>query len=142
MRSSDGSHFNKIGTVMSVASANYEFRDADKQANSFYRIQYVYNDGRSGMSRTLNLSANTLKEFSAFYRSGGLQVRLVVNEKTVVSVNIYNSTGALLSTSRHAVDKGQNNFLVPETQVWKPGTYFVSVTEPGRPSNVVKFMRP
>jgi len=142
MRSSDGSHFNKIGTVMSVASAIYEFRDADKQANSFYRIQYVYNDGRSGMSRTLNLSANTLKEFSAFYRSGGLQVRLVVNEKTVVSVNIYNSTGALLSTSRHAVDKGQNNFLVPETQVWKPGTYFVSVTEPGRPSNVVKFMRP
>lgn len=94
------------------------------------------------MSCTLNISATALKELSVFYTPGGLQVRVATNEKTVVSVNIYNSSGALLSSSRHAAEKGQNDFLVPGFQAWKPGTYFVSVSGPSKLSKVVKLVRP
>jgi len=143
LKSNDGIRFNTIATITPVPKANYTFADPSKQCNCYYRIQYLYTDGKSGTSRTLKLSAETIKNISSFYSQGqGLQVRISANDRTVISVQLYNAVGALVSSSQHLLEKGQNDFIIPETTPWKPGTYFLSASVPGLPKNIAKFVKP
>jgi hypothetical protein len=143
LKSNDGTRFNTIATLTPVSNGNYSFNDPARQGNTFYRVRFFYPDGRSGSSRTLRISAETVKQFSAIYTRGqGLQVKISSDNKTVAFVHVYNAAGALLSTSQRQLEKGQNDFIIHETAQWKPGTYFLSANVGGIGNSIVKFVKP
>ncbi|HEY6956475.1 MAG TPA: right-handed parallel beta-helix repeat-containing protein [Flavisolibacter sp.] len=142
LRSDDGTHFNTLTAVYPVADGNYSYTDAGKTGNAFYRVRYVYSDGRSGLSQTLKVGTTTTKLTSAFYRTGqGLQVTLNSDRATAVSIEIYNVSGAMISNSIQPIHKGDNSFTVTEKTVWSPGNYFLRATIPGMTTTTVKFIK-
>jgi hypothetical protein len=142
LKSSDGTHFDTVASVAPIPDAIYTFIDPTKRGNAYYRIKYIYADGRSGTTRTLKVSAELQQQPSAVYTQGqGLQLRISSNDRTFVSIHLYNAAGALVSTSKHQLEKGQNDLIIPETSQWKPGAYFLSASAPGMPKNTVKFLK-
>lgn len=143
LKSQDGIRFKKIGTVIPQKSVEYLFNDDVKATNTFYRIKYVYVDGESGMSSTLRVSGESMKEVSAFYSQGqGAQVRMWSDERTIASIFIYSVEGKLISSTQHQLEKGSNNLLVAEKTQWRGGVYFITVTTPSMIREVGKFRKP
>ncbi|MGZ3951196.1 MAG: right-handed parallel beta-helix repeat-containing protein [Flavisolibacter sp.] len=142
LRSDDGNRFSTIATVNPLPGTNYSYTDPGRVSNKFYRIRYVYSDGRSGTSRTLKVGATTAKQMTAFYKPGqGLQVTIYSDRSTVASIQVYNAAGAIVSSSVEQLNNGDNTFTVTERTAWKPGTYFLRATIPGITTGTLKFLK-
>jgi hypothetical protein len=143
LRSNDGLHFNKIGVVAANQRSDYSFTDNSPLANSFYRVQYLYPDGKTGTSPTLRISTTGLKNLSVSFNGGqGVQLRVWSDQRTTAYLHIYNSIGSSLYSSKCELDKGSNNILVGEATKWKAGTYFASVGIEGDSTQVLRFTKP
>jgi len=142
LKSNNGIQFSSIGTIHRGNANNYMFTDNEKPGNSFYRIKYVYADGRSGMSSTLKVSAASRKDMVSIYNEGqGLQLQIWSDQNAIAYVHIYNAGGALLASFGYQLEKGNNNIMVSEAAQLRPGIYFVSVTLSGKTTNGLKFVK-
>jgi hypothetical protein len=143
LKSYDGIHFEKIGTVSSARAIAYSFIDFKKTSNAFYRIRYVSTDGKSGLSSTVRISAVPLQDLLTFYNEGqGLQIRSWSDQIRVVSIRIYNPGGALLYSAVYDFAEGSNNIIISEAAKWKAGVYILCISSPGNATQVSKFVKP
>lgn len=140
-KSENGIEFKTIGSITARGNANYSFTDKDlKSADQYYRLRYIYPNGRSGVSKSIKISRSALKEVQSFYRKGygaGLRIYSDKVEKAVVST--YSATGALMHTSPLNLQAGYNSIIIEDAVRWGHGVYFIHICATG--NTVSKFIK-
>lgn len=116
-KSSDGVHFNALGTVKAVGDtktkSSYEFYDTEPLSLNYYRLKQTDRNGTFSYSRIVSVAFDTEVTFSLYPNPAGS------NDPVFVSINkslaepvelcIYDVTGKLiLSRSIHAKEETRN----------------------------------
>jgi len=139
-KSINGQDFSKIGFVNSKsingnssAVLSYQFVDAKLvSGKSYYRLKQLDKDGKTSISNievinnpfTGSLVINVLG--NPVRNNLSLNVKSSINRN--LQINISNASGNLLLTKQQTINTGENNFLIPISQL-PNGVLFVTVKD-------------
>lgn len=127
-RSTDGSSFQKIGSVSANNSGTYTYSDAISSAVSYYyRLKAVENDGTYKYSDIVYLkrsSKNVLQVLGNPF-TNSMQVQLNFTQYGKSQINLYNATGQLLRSETVAITSSQQVYYLDNLAILPSGTYFV-----------------
>lgn len=131
-RSSDGSHFQKIGEIAAKGGItnSYAFTDIKPAVVNFYRLRQVDIDGASTLSRVLllrtDLSTVGAKISPNPFRNN-LNISFQSNRQEKILVRLYNLTGQLVKQFTSSASTGINTISVGELGGLPAGTYTIEV---------------
>jgi hypothetical protein len=139
-KSINGKDFSAIGKIASKAfngnsttTIDYSFEDVKLSAgNNYYRLKQLDKDGKTSISNievinnpfTGSLVINVLG--NPVRNNLSLNVKSSINRN--LQINISNASGNLLLTKLQAIKAGENNFLIPVSQL-QNGMLFVTVKD-------------
>lgn len=139
-KSMNGQDFSQIGFVNSKsingnssAVLSYQFVDAKLvSGKSYYRLKQLDKDGKTSISNievinnpfTGSLVINVLG--NPVRNNLSLNVKSSINRN--LQINISNASGNLLLTKQQTINTGENNFLIPISQL-PNGVLFVTVKD-------------
>jgi hypothetical protein len=128
-KSVNGRDFITIATVAVNGTTTYNFTDKnERSAKSYYRIRFVYPNGRSGFSNTIKISKNNGKSSYAFYKDGqGAIIEWHSQGERKAMVTAYSSNGSLLYSSTQNLKEGLNVISISDARQWMHGIYFFHV---------------
>ncbi len=124
-KSSDGTHFEKIGNVSFSKQTNYEFKDFLFQKSAFYRLKIMENDGHFTYSKIIFLVKEYPDEIVVYPNptTGILTSRLSEFETLpTLAYTLYNSVGQV-------VLQGETLPEQIDLQGFMNGIYFLKVGE-------------
>ena len=100
-RSDNGTNFQTIGTVKAVGkAAGYNFMDANPlNGTTYYRLKINDTDGKFTYSNVLSIATNGKTKVKV-YPSVTSGILTIESTDTIESVNIFNSIGQLVYTSK------------------------------------------
>lgn len=126
-KSIDGASFITIGSVAAKGQSEYHFTDDQwKMSNAYYRLVYVYSNGKSGFSPIIKFPDSFAKPIRAFYRSGeGIDVQVYCHENQNALICVYASDGSLMYRSRYPLSQGCNSILIKDAATWRNGVYVI-----------------
>lgn len=129
-RSDNDTDFRTMDHLSANAKHKYTFVDkSTRSADVFYRLRYVYPNGRSGFSNTIKISKTAMKEPHAFYREGqGARIELYSDKEKKATLCAYSSGGSLLYHSSCYLYQGINLVTIAEAEKWNRGMYFIHIT--------------
>jgi hypothetical protein len=133
-RSENGINFKTIGSVIAIGATDYSFIDKNFEgADVYYRLRYIYPNGKTGVSNSIKVFKSNLKGVQSFYREGkGTELRIHSDKMQLVTILAYSETGALMYCSSQSLQAGYNSIIIKDSVRWPRGVYFVQI-----PSNKV-----
>ncbi|NIJ54539.1 ExeM/NucH family extracellular endonuclease [Dyadobacter arcticus] len=148
LKSTDGKHFEKIGSVPGKATTNqqstYDFDDANVGAGRiyYYQLKQVDFDGRSEFSRIIAVkSASNPSQFAVYPNPNQGNFKLVGYNVDQYSIRMFSITGVPVNTTVSKAE-GENTFSVQSKQVLTPGLYYIQfASEPLGKQNVKLIIR-
>lgn len=134
-KSSDGIHFNSIGTVNGAGTStnilNYSFTDNNTLAGTFYyRLKQTDFDGNSTTFSILtseNCSSTSSVNINAFNNQNG-NISIVIDDEnnSVYTATLFDAIGKKISSTEIKTAKGTNQFNIDITSI-NSGVYFISI---------------
>jgi hypothetical protein len=127
-KSENGNDFKTIGVVTAKGANAYSFADKNgKNTNIYYRLRYMYPNGKFGTSKSIRVS-NLLNDVQSFYHEGkGVELVIYTNTAQKARINTYSHTGALMSTFSQNLSSGHNSIMINDAVKWKRGLYLVQL---------------
>jgi trimeric autotransporter adhesin len=136
-KSSDGIHFNSIGSVNGHEDyisewQNYTFTDpAALTGKTYYRINMHNSRGQSTLSRIIQLS--TQQEALSFVSvinpfTSALQVDIAAEQNGIVNAELVDATGKTVRKITVELISGINRIRFENTAVLAPGMYFLRIS--------------
>jgi hypothetical protein len=129
-KSFDGNSFHTIAQMPAQGKIIYSFSDNEQRLGptTFYRIHYIYPNGRSGFSKNIRAFKTGAKEPRVSYAEGeGAQLQLYSDSNKKVVISSYSTNGSLVYSSSSNLFKGYNTIRIYEAAQWKPGIYFIQI---------------
>lgn len=127
-KSENAANFRAIGTVTVTGAANYNFIDKNFTGDAYYRLRYVYPNGKSGLSKSIKILKSGLKGVHSFYREGqGAEIRTYCDKEKKAIVSIYSDSGLLMHSLSKNLQPGYNSFIIEDAVKWARGVYFIQI---------------
>jgi hypothetical protein len=128
-RSENGSSFKTIGSVTAIGATDYSFIDKNFEgADVYYRLRYIYPNGKTGVSNSIKVFKSNLKGVQSFYREGkGAELRIYSDKVQLVTILSYSETGALMYCSSQSLQAGYNSIIIKDSVRWPRGVYFIQI---------------
>ena len=128
-RSTDGSVFNKIGSVQGRNSANYNFTDdrLPRKQVIYYRLKMLDIDGKFTYSKTLAVKLENYFSQALVYpnpTSGNLHIRLLEQLEGNSSIQVTDITGRIV---RQETIKGGMTSIRLSVGSLPEGRYFIKI---------------
>jgi hypothetical protein len=146
-KSTDGRNFTTIGIVFSTTKTGdekYTYKDAIPAEKTWFRIKLTDNNNHISYTntlsvgnsvettRTLSLNQNPVESYLVFqYKS---------SENAVATINIYNTSGALMYSQKTNVTKDTNSVAISLDGKLFTGLYILEV-KTQQAHNTVKFIK-
>jgi hypothetical protein len=139
-KSTNGVDFSTIGFVATKAyngsssqKLSYAFQDNRLIAGkSFYRLKQIDKDGKKSFSEVQLVEHSLTNNLTVKALENPVRNQIVLNVKSMdaksIQINVSNSIGMMLYTKQINVAAGENNCIIPTTQLPK-GTLYVQVTD-------------
>jgi Secretion system C-terminal sorting domain len=150
-RTSDGLHFNTIGTVPaadnSTLTNNYTYTDSTVAGlgitTVLYRLQEVDLDGKSTYSQIV--SVNLAQSFRVSIWPNPIQQQQITltienSKPAAATIDVCNVSGRLLQRSQTSLQEG-TNFIRLDCSSLPAGIYFLSVRTTGNHPVTLKFIK-
>jgi hypothetical protein len=146
-RSSDGKSFSSIALVMSTqksGSEQYQFREALPSTRAFYRIKLVDKNEKVSYSNTLAVGNAIKTQGNLSLNQNPVDSYLVFNlkssESSAATINIYNTSGALVYNQKANLTKDANTIAINLDGKVFTGLYILEV-KTQFDHNAVKFIK-
>jgi hypothetical protein len=140
LKSTDGAHFEKIGTVAALdagsAEQSYKFTDVDPVAGlNYYRIQSEDKDGKVLYSSIVKVDmagiGGMIKLYNNPVTDNTVKLSLANMEKGNYMVRLLNSAGQLIKVDRLVHPGGSAIYTVKTDKLLAKGLYHVEINKPG-----------
>lgn len=146
-RSSDGTHFNAIGSVNADHSTQYQFTD-DKPLSgvNFYRIVSVDLDGKKGYSEIAKATIDQIdvKSMSIFPNpvvGNNVHLQMKTSVNGVYYFSIRNQAGQTIDSRQVNVNIGQSSMDIKPTIKLASGIYTLEITYPTGEQSTLRFVK-
>ncbi len=138
-KSTDGINFSQIGTINSHGDFEsdmniYSFSDPDFTITSFYRIKLRNIVGRTGYTRTIQLTANIVPfSFTSVVNPFSDELRFDISSAKITSAEteLLNISGIVVRKNRFDLTQGINRLKLNNTSNLAPGVYILRVRSDG-----------
>lgn len=149
--SADGNSFAKVArlplqTTNSIVH-DYQYTGSTPiNAPVYYRLRTVDNDGKSALSKTLQLRPSTLSHLLVSAGpnpfNANLQVKIVSDKRQTITITITDAMGNRLKTISSLVVSGDNTLTIENLGILPAGNYHLHVgTNDGQAQQTIKLIK-
>jgi hypothetical protein len=144
-RSIDGADYHKIGEVdgngNSSSTINYAFEDRNPTPGViYYRLKQIDFNGEFEYHGPMSISTCENENINVHVSNGVVQLNMEVDEEELLDLNIYNSTGQLVSTLQKAVSPGISSYELGCNL--STGMYVLGITSSNGIEQTIRFVCP
>jgi len=138
-KSTDGAHFESIGTVAAQGNGQqektYQFTDVNAVAGAnYFRIQSEDKDGKTQYSSIVKVNMNNIKGAIQLYNNpvtdNAIKVSLTNMQKGNYSVRLLNSAGQLIKADKITHLGGSAVHTIKPDQILAQGIYHLEISNP------------
>ena len=139
-KSTDGAHFQSVGTVTASGSAVYTYPDYSYSSGTpqYYRLKMVNTDRTFAYSSILRLTNNAGRSAVTFVEGQGLIIHFSSNALQPATIRVFNAAGNELIKSKVIAQKGDNLITIPEANNWMRGMYIVRLSVDGQSFKIIR----
>lgn len=154
-RSTDGQSWQNSGTIRAkkVTQQNSDYTYIDNAGKNtalkkdlYYRLKQVKTDGTVATSRLLIVRVYNTRTVSMISvtpnpSKSDIAVNVQLQENSLVSIRMINTSGTTVLHKTSEADKGTNNILVEGSSKLKPGMYTLEVIVNSKERMIVKLIK-
>jgi hypothetical protein len=144
-RSLDGQHWSTLGSVVAENAAegtSYSFKDVTPQADCFYRLEIVNQDGSVSYSPVFHGGCSDIALPFLVYPNPAVSqavVQVSLRESVTGKLQVLTISGQPVYEAAWSLQPGLNQLVIPVSN-WAPGSYILRLVLPGgiQQANLIK----